>query len=135
MTKYFKGAVNQMAQTDSRLTEFWFGVQAFGTSLLSLLFASDSIQKPTIVFLVLNVIFAIPQAVLAWLPDVKMRHWSNWITSTFSFCISISFIGQEEEIVAVFGYGFLGLATLHCAFLTNRLLHLNSNHDSENSHE
>lgn len=117
-----KKGLKLLGSADSRLTEFWFGVQAFGTSILSLSFA-DSVNTATIVFLWLNAIFAVPQSLLAWSSFIKLRHWSNWLTSTFSLCISFSLIGNPGELVAVFGYGFLSLATIHCSFLTNRQLH------------
>jgi len=123
MRNYIKDARFYLANSDSRLTEFWFGIQALGTSSLSLLFTWKYIGVEAVILLSLNAIFAIPQIVFSLSEKIVLRHWSNWITSVFSFMVSVSMINQSIEQISVFGYAFLGIATAHCAFLTNRQLH------------
>jgi len=120
---YLKRAKTHLMDGDSRLVEFWFGVQALGTSSLSLVYAKGQIPRLTIIILILNAIFALPQIIFAFHINKNIRHWSNWNTALLSLGISFSLFGVEGETVAVFGYAFLSLATFHCAFLTNRILH------------
>ena len=125
-----------MKLIDSRLTEFWFGMQAFGTGLLSILTSNpESAMSPMIgltaagqvsfFFICINVVFAIPQIIAAIKDHLFWRHWTNLTTSILSMTVSVSLVGQPDEHIAIYGYAFLSLATLHCAFLTNAKQHAN----------
>lgn len=107
---------------DTVLLEVWFGLQAIGTGALSLYFGNH-LAPETKFFLWLNVLFAVPQILLAFSDNYFHRHWSNWLTFVFSICISVSLIGSQTDQIAVFGYAFLGGATLHAAFLVNARMH------------
>lgn len=123
MRKHFTKATYYLANADSRLTEFWFGMQALGTSFLSLTFVGQDLSMESKILLSLNALFAIPQIVFSLSDLIKIRHWSNWITSILSFTVSVSMMAQFSQQVSIFGYAFLGIATLHCSFLTNRKIH------------
>lgn len=119
---YLKRMRFYLLNGDTVLLEFGFGMQALFTSLLSLHF-DQSLLDQTKVFLWLNALFALPQVALAFSDNYYHRHWSNWITFVLSMCVSLSLTTSNTEQIAVYGYGFLGLATLHAAFLVNAKMH------------
>lgn len=120
--KYWLNVQYYFKNGDTVLLEVWFGLQAIGTGVLSLYLTND-LTGTTIIFMWMNVVFAIPQIVLAFSNNYFHRHWSNWITFLLSMCVSVSLIDTHTDQIAIFGYGFLSLATLHAAFLVNAKMH------------
>lgn len=129
---YFRRVKYYLMNGDTVLVEASFGSQAFFTSLMSIYFG-ESVPEQTRLFLWLNALFALPQIALAFSDNYYHRHWSNWITFVLSSCVSVSLVGSGTDQIAIYGYGFLGLATLHAAFLVNARMHQNKNNVNHNN--
>lgn len=107
---------------DVELLEFFFGLQAFTTSLLSVF--DDTNSEFTILFLMINFFTALPQIYAVVFEKLFLRHYTNIATSLSAIMIVISLMHSNYNNIAVFGYSGLAIACLFCSFRTDRLINI-----------
>lgn len=107
-----------------RKIEFWFGLQAVGTSIFSYFLSDPTVEIKIVLFFVS--FFSFPQVYYAWIGYLPGRHWSNIISFLLNLVLCSLFMLDGFQSgsfdIATFGYLFLCVPVLVSVRVTHLLL-------------